>query len=574
VISTLAKRFSAACIASALLFGGTASGQAEQSAAAKSAVSSDTILSAMSAELGRSKSQLKMDNLPGPYYVEYHVADIQEFYAEAAFGALRLSQTTHTRTLRVVVRVGDYKQDSYGPGGQGVADIAPVDNDQTALRRALWLATDRAYKSATEALANKKANQTMFTGDQGFDDFAHAEPLQSVGPLVKFSVDTKPWADMLVKATGLFRTDLKLQSLSASARFVVVNKYFVNSEGTVTRQGSEVDALSLSASTQAEDGMRLTRSPDFVAARISDLPTPEKFQAATTDMLATLKALRDAPMVEEDYMGPVLFTPDAAADVVSSLIGGNIDGDQPRTGDTARTTGAFASSYKTRVLPTSLSVVDDPTVATFQNESLVAAYAVDDEGVRAQKITVIENGMLTNYLLGRQPIRDFPQSNGHGRAAPSGAPHPSDSNLILQSSQPLSPDDLKKKLLDLCRDENQPYGYLAKTLLSVTGTVALGRGRGGPASTQIVPLLLYRVYVSDGHEELVRGAVFDQLDTRTLRSNIVAAGNDAQVQNHGGNIPTSIVSPSLLFNELEIRRTSDKNPKLPEYPSPDLATTN
>ncbi len=281
----------------------------------------------MLAEMERSKTQLKMDNLPAPYYVEYHVADVDEFDAEAAFGALRLNQRTHGRNLRVVVRVGDYKQDSFGPGaGQGVADRAPLDNDPVALRRALWLATDRAYKTATQALASKKATQSQFSGDQGFDDFAHAQPLQSVGPLAKLDVDSKPWTDALVKSSALFRTDPQIETLTAQARFRVVNEYFVNSEGTVTRHGSEVDSLALTGSTQAADGMRLDRSPTFVAAKISDLPTPEQFQAGTSAMIASLKALRDAPMVEEDYRGPVLFAPDAAADIVFAMIGNNVVG--------------------------------------------------------------------------------------------------------------------------------------------------------------------------------------------------------------------------------------------------------
>jgi TldD protein len=554
----------------------TNSGSASAAAAAKAAASSDTILAAMAAELDRSKSQLKMDNLSAPYYVEYHVTDVQQFYSEAAFGAIRLTETTHTRNLRVVVRVGDYKHDSYGPGGgQGVADSAPLDNDQTALRRALWLATDRAYKAATQALGSKQASQTQFNGDQGYDDFAHAEPLQALGPVMKLTVDPKPWNDMLTKATGLFQTDPKLDSLSASARFTVMNKYFVNSEGTVTREGSEVDALTLAASTQATDGMDLERSPYYVASKQSDLPSAEEFQSDAVAMVGTLKSLRDAPVVEEDYDGPVLFAPDAASDVVAALIGANVDGDHPRAGDTARTAGAFASSYKSRVLPTFLSATDDPTLTTFQNKSLIGGYQVDDEGVRAQKVSVIQNGILDNYLVSREPIRDFPQSNGHGRAVGGQAPRASVSNLILTSSEALSPDALKQKLISMCRDQGKPYGYLAETLTVSQSITGGGRGgRGGPPSfnVQILPVLLYRVYV-DGHQELVRGAVFNDLDTRSIRSDIVAAGNDAYVSNRNTAIPTTIITPSLLFDELEIRRTDQKNPKLPEYPAPPLAAS-
>lgn len=548
---------------------------ASAAAAAKAAASSDTILAAMAAELDRSKSQLKMDNLSAPYYVEYHVTDVQQFYSEAAFGAIRLTETTHTRNLRVVVRVGDYKHDSYGPGGgQGVADSAPLDNDQTALRRALWLATDRAYKAATQALGSKQASQTQFNGDQGYDDFAHAEPLQALGPVMKLIVDPKPWNDMLAKATDLFQTDPKLDSLSASARFTVMNKYFVNSEGTVTREGSEVDALTLAGSTQAADGMDLERSPYYVASKQSDLPSAEEFQSDAAAMVGTLKALRDAPVVEEDYDGPVLFAPDAASDVIAALVGANVDGDRPRAGDTARTAGAFASSYKSRVLPTFLSATDDPTLTTFQNKSLIGGYQVDDEGVRAQKVPVIQNGILDNYLVSREPIRDFPQSNGHGRASGGGAPRASVSNLILTSSEALSPDALKEKLISMCRDQGKPYGYLAETLSITQSITGGGRGRGGPGgppafNVQIRPVLLYRVYV-DGHQELVRGAVFNDLDTRSIRSDIVAAGNDAYVSNRNTAIPTTIIAPSLLFDELEIRRTDQKNPKLPEYSAPPL----
>ncbi|HEY6466831.1 MAG TPA: metallopeptidase TldD-related protein, partial [Candidatus Acidoferrales bacterium] len=481
---------------------------ASADAAAKQAASSDTVLAAMAAELDRSKSKLKMGDLAAPYYIEYHVTDVQQFYAEAAFGALRVSETTHTRSLRVVVRVGDYKHDSYGPGaGQGVADSAPIEDNQTALRRALWLTTDRAYKAATEALATKQANQTQFTGDQGFDDFSHEQPLQSLGPLAKLSVDPKGWTDILVKSTDLFRTDPKLNSLAASARFVVTNKYFVNSEGTVTREGGETDTLQLSGSTQAEDGMRLVRSPYFVAAKQSDLPSPEKFQAAMADMVATLKALRDAPVVEENYDGPVLLAPDASADIVAMLIGENVLGDRPRAGDTSRTIGAFASSYKSRVLPTFLSAVDDPTLSVFAGRSLVGGYEVDDEGVRAQRVALIDKGILSNYLVGREPIRDFPGSNGHARAAAAQAPRPSFSNLIVTANDSLSPDDLKKKLISMCRDEGKPYCYFAQSLLVEESIAGGGRGRGRGAvpvlNVQVNPVLLYRVYVSDGHQELV-----------------------------------------------------------------------
>ena len=533
--------------------------RAQQSASVANASSSkaaspDPVLQAMREELDRSKSHLKMDNVPAPYYIEYRLSDVEQYDAEAAFGALREEQRVHQRIVRVVVRVGDYKQDSYYGPGVGVATLGPVDDDATTLRWQLWTATDSAYKAASEALAMKRAALRQYTADQPFDDFAHAPALESIEPLVKLNFDPKPWRDALEKSTDLFRNDLKLESLTASARFRAVNQYFVNSEGTVMRDGYVVYLLSEDASTQAADGMRLERSPYFTAAAIKELPTPEEFQANTAKMLDTLKALRDAPVVDEDYRGPVLFSPDAAGDIFNGMVGGNILGKRPRPGESARTTGDYASNYKSRVLPVFLSVEDDPTLKTFAGKTLIGSYDADDEGVRSVKVPVIADGLLVNYLLGREPIRDFPESNGHGRAAPGQPASPDIGTLIVESKEPLSPDQLKQKLMDICRQENKAFGYYVETL-------------GG---SDYEPRLLYRVYEKDGHQELVRGAVFDELDTRALRNELVAAGNDPLVGNREGAVPTTVIAPSILFDDLEVKRTDAKNAKLPEYPSPDL----
>jgi TldD protein len=514
--------------------------------------SDDPLLSAMRQELERSKAQLKMENVPPPYYIEYHLWDVDEYDAEAAFGAVRREQRSRARTIRVVVRVGDYKQDSYGPGSVGV-NLAPIDDDPIALRRQLWLATDQAFKAASEALAAKKAALREYTTDQPFDDFAHAPVVGSIGPTVKLSFDPKPWREALESATALFRSDPKIESLSAVFRCRAVNQYFLNTEGTVKRDGYTVYYLSVDGSTQAADGMRLERSPYFAAASLEELPTPEAFIADTNKAIETLRELREAPIVDEDYLGPVLFSPDAASDVFSGMVGRNVEGRRPDPGASARTIGEYAANYKSRVLPTFLSIEDDPTATTFQGKSLIGSYQTDDEGVRAEKVSVIQNGMLVNYLLGREPIRDFPASNGHGRSAPGQFASPMIGNLIVESKQTLSPAELKQKLIDMCREEGKAYGYRVQTL-------------GG---REYEPRLLFRVY-QDGHEELVRGAVFDKLDTRTLRNDLVAAGNDPLVSNREGLVPTTVISPSILFDDLEVKRTEAKNSKLPEYPPPDL----
>jgi TldD protein len=523
--------------------------------ASSSDPSADPLLGAMREEIDRSKSKLKIDNVPGPYYIEYRLSDISEYDAEAAFGGLRQDQDFRGRSVRVVVRVGDYKLDSYYGPGVGTASFAPLDNDPRALRWQLWAATDQAYKAASQALAMKRAALSQFSTDQPFDDFAKATSLQSIGPLARLDFDPKPWKETLEKATALFRTDPKIQSLAASVRFRAVNQYYVNTEGTVTREGYTVYFLNAAATTQAADGMRLDRSPYYAAGKLGDLPTPSEFEASVAKLMETLKSLREAPVVDEDYRGPVLFGPDAASDLFYGMVGQNILGNRPKPGESARTTGDYSSNYKGRVLPPFLSVTDDPTMRTFGGKQMIGSYEVDDEGVRSVPVPVIEDGSLVSYLLGREPIRDFPESNGHGRAAPGQSPSPNIGNLIVQSKQSLGPEELKKKLMDLCKQQNKPFAYYVETLA------------GGSS-----PRLLYRVY-PDGHQELVRGAVFDELDTRTLRNDLVAVGNDPLVSNREGAIPQTVVSPSILFDELEVKRSDQQNSKLPEYPPPDLASS-
>jgi len=523
-------------------------------AAAHDAAKGDALFEALLTELDRSKAQLKMDQVQAPYYIEYRVNDVDEFTAEAAFGALRESQRSHLRVIRVVVRIGDYKQDSFYGQGMGTASILPLDDDPIALRRQIWLLTDEAYKAAANAYAEKLSALKQFSADPNpVDNFARAPVVTSVGPTVKLTVDEAAWNNTLQDASNLYRQYPEVQSVSASARFSCVNEYFVNSEGTIVRDGRSTATVTLSGATQAADGMRLTRNPFWTEEGPEELPAHDALVKATKQMLDTLKALREAPIVEESYRGPVLFAPDAADDVFASLIGSNILGRKPQLGRPNRTTGTFATGYKTRVLPKFVSVVDDPTMHQFQGKNLLGSYDVDEEGVKSQAVTLVGDGTLQNYLVGRQPIRDFPASNGHGRAAPGTAPQPAVGTLILKSAEPESPADLKKQIMQMASEESKPYAYRVDTL--------------GPGNS---PRLLYRVYASDGHEELVRGAVFNELDVRALRNDLIAVGNDPLVSNRMGGVPQTIICPSLLFDELEVKRADTSKEKLPEYPAPPL----
>ena len=537
-------------IASAILLFGFAT-----PARAANAASSDPVLRALSEEMERSKTKLKMENVAAPYYIEYRVTEIDQFDAGAVFGALRSQQHDHGRLLRVVVRVGDYKQDSFFGSGEGSIDLVPSDDDVFAIRHRIWLATDRAYKAATEALSAKQAALKQLKVDEPVDDFAKASPVDAVEPLAHFSSnDFSSWLHLLEESSALYRSDKELESFDSSLRFTVENRYFMNSEGTVARSGHTHYVISIAGSTQAADGMLLQRSHADQGNELKELPTREQFLKTTARLLETLKQLREAPVVEEEYRGPVLLSNDAASTVVTELVEPNILGRKPQLGENARTTGKWSSSYKSRVLPDFIDVFDDPTIATISGQPLFGNYTLDDEGVKAQRVSLIEKGQLVSYLIGRTPIRDFPVSNGHGRAAATAAPAPHPGNLILQSSDPQADAGLKAKLIELCKTRDLPYGLYVETM--------------GP---RLEPRLLYRIWTKDGHEELVRGAVFGDLDVRSLRSDLIAAGTAPAVDDRSEPVWFSVVSPALLFDELQVKRTQAAKQKLPEYAAPELS---
>jgi hypothetical protein len=296
--------------------------------------------------------------------------------------------------------------------------------------------------------------------------------------------------------------------------------------------------------------MRLDRSFASVGVSLKDLDSQEAFEKRAMGQIASLSDLRKAPLVEEEYHGPVLLSSDASADTMRSLLANGVTATRPKLGTEARTNGPFASSFHARVLPDFLDVVDDPGLKSFDGKNLVGAYAVDDEGVPAQVVKLVTAGKLDSYLIGREPVRDFPQSNGHGRAGIAGSPRPAIGVLKVTAKDGLSDDDLNKKLQDLGKARGLKSVYFVETL-------------GGDA-----PRLLYQI-TPDGKRELVRGAELDDLDQRALRSSVEAAGKDLFTANFFGDVPETVLAPALLLNDVTVRRAYEKNDKLPFYPPPD-----
>jgi TldD protein len=522
------------------------------------AQSDDPMLKAMEAELEREKSQLVLQDMQRPFFIEYRMDDINTFEAVANYGALIREEAGRQRLIRVTVRVGNYTLDSSTSHGEGTVQLAPSDNDPDALRYALWSATDEAYKNALRAYSNKEAALKRFQSARAEQDFAPAKSVTHIAPLANLDIDRNEWKKRIIDASGLYASDPEVKGFAehvqystSNVRGLAMNRYLVNTEGTVVREGYTGYSAMISVGGQASDGMVLARDNGSTAAEAKDLESAAAFHKRAVDDLKSLEALRNAPIVAaEDYHGPVLFSGDAATDVFTRLFVPGIEADRPELGTTARTTGVYNTSFKSRVLPEMLNVTDDPLQAKFAGKTLLGAYEIDDEGVPAQSVDLVASGTLQNYLVGREPIKDFPASNGHGRAAPAQAAHARVGVLIVKSKDTVPAAELNKKLVQMAKDRGSDV-YAVETM-------------GG---NEVTPRLLYRVH-PDGTRQLVRGAAFDEVDTRTLRSDIVAVGDDPYVANSLGLVPQTTIVPSLLFDNVGVKRATEEQQKLPYYAPP------
>ncbi|WP_051978564.1 metallopeptidase TldD-related protein [Edaphobacter aggregans] len=516
----------------------------------------DPMLKAMQEELNREKTQLVIPGMQQPYFIEYRLDDFSSYEAVANYGALTREEEGRQRVVRVTVRIGSYTTDSSSGRGDGTVQMAPQDNNPDALRYALWIATDDAYKNALRAYSTKRATLERFQQSRAEKDFSQEKPVVLIEPLRRLEIDRAEWKRRIVEASGLYATAPEVcasadqvQYSTANVRAMVLNRYLVNTEGTTLRYSLSGYTNAISVGGQASDGMRLARDNGSVAVTAAELESWPAFRKRVIDDLKSLEALRNAPVVDaEDYHGPVLFSGDAASDVMNRFFVPNVEADRPELGTTARTTGIYNSSYKARVLPAFFSVIDNPAESTFAGRSVVGTYQVDDEGVPAHAVPVVSNGRLDNYLIGREPVRDFPSSNGHGRAAPGAPAHSRSGVMIFKPSNPVPVAELRQRLLAMAKEQKRDV-YAVETM-------------GGD-----IPRLLYLVH-PDGTRQLVRGAAFDELDNRSLRSEILAAGDDPYVNDSLGTLPQTTIVPSLLFGDIGVKRATEEQQKLPYYPPP------
>jgi predicted Zn-dependent protease len=500
-----------------------------------------------------------LKDLDKPYFIQYVIVDQEQYHASATFGALTASTWSRGRALQAQVRVGDYEFDNSEFVGTGMPQatagvlVSTVqDNDYDAVRRSLWLATDNAYKQAVEQLARKRAFIQNKTREEQIPDFSKEGPVTAVTAGNRLKVDQALWEKQVREWSAIFKQFPEIERSSVAIRALMTHKYIVNNEGTRTAQPSLVVSIEADAGVQSADGMRVGHSIPFNARSFDKLPSAQEIVAAIWQLAADLSALRGAPVLDADDSGPVLLAGQASAEMFARLLAPNLSGQRlplSERGQGASTRSELVDRMNRPVLPDFLTVFDDPTAQRYGNHDLIGHYEIDDEGVRAQKVSLVEEGVLKGLLMSRRPTKENPQSNGHGRAGIPGRETAQAGNLIVQSSASRSYEDLKKELIDMCRAEKLEYGVVIKALD--------GSGRGPIGS----PVLAYKVYVADGREELIRGASAAGITVRSLRT-IEAAGSDSYAANRlSGAGPMTIVAPSVLIEEMELKRPTGAQQK-------------
>jgi predicted Zn-dependent protease len=587
-------------------------------AGAQAPQDNDHTLQAMRDEMARAKTRLELkipniDQPVRPYYIEYRLIDLDVREVVAEFGTLFSSTHTRNRFMDVAARVGSYKLDSSNfvsddgfRGFIGPTGSVGIDRDYDSLRQDLWIATDQAFKEAVETYSRKQAYLSSLARQSDIDDFAKAEPVQLAEPLETPDWTSRNWDQEARETSAALRAFSEIHESRVTYYLVYATEYLLTSEGTEIRQNRHFAAIEAGMSALADDGVPLSHFYAAYTARPADLPSVETVRKGLNVAGTELMTLRAAPPAQ-DYTGPVLFEARAAAPMVAQVLGPALNGARPPISFSPVMEqllsglggkSDWVSRLGARVLPSGVSVVDDPGAKNFNGTPLIGGYAVDNEGVRAQKVTLVENGNLKSELMSRRPGPDSDQSNGHGRTAFFDA-KPTMSNLFFSSAETLSAADMKKKFLDTCRAEKLAYCLVVRemdnpalSLLHQEEFSELLASYGGGAGTgDRLPLVVYRVYPETGREEMIRGSRIIGLNSRVLR-NVAGIGNDSFVYNYMQSqmngfagtalgafgtaqlgLPASVVAPSLLFEELEVRGARGEAKRLPLLPPPPMSAT-
>jgi TldD protein len=533
-------------------------------ASAKDAVAgSPVLLETMTGELQRAftslgksgANQKDAEKVLPPYFISYSISDANAVSIRAQYGALADSNTSHVRVADVQVRIGDPKLDNTHGNHRASAVNSlqmPLGDDRAALARTLWLATNAGYGTALDNFLRVKTEaQVRAKEEDSSPDFSKESPQVSASaPAAAIAMDRAAWEQRIKSLSLVFREFPDVYQNLAMLTVQSQTDYYASSEGSRIVAPHQQARVVVFAVTRAEDGMDLFRGQTFEAETADGLPSQEQMEAGVRELGKSLEALRKAP-VTEPFDGPAILSGRASAVFFHEVLGHRLEGQRQRGDEEGQT---FTKELNKAVLPPFLSVSDDPTVSTFDKTWLSGTYAFDDEGQKARRVDLIQDGVLKTFLMSRLPIASFAESNGHGRAQTGRMPTGRQGSLIVTSTKKVPEADLRKQLIEEAKKQGKAYGLYFEDISSGFAVTT----RSAPQAFQVIPLVVWRVYVDGRPDELVRGVSIVGTPLAAMKR-IVATSDKSEVFNgecgaESGTVPVSAVAPAMLVSEIETQR--------------------
>ena len=567
---------------------------ASSTAAAPASGKPDTVLlQALETELSRAMKSLgsapssaapsstapdpkaKAQPQPKPYFMSYAVSDVDSVSISAQFGALTDESQSRRRMADVQVRLGTEAEDNtHGTHrNSALTPVSlPLSDDPAALAHSLWYATNSGYARALNSLLQVKTEQQVRAKEEDSSaDFSKEAPSSALVPVdPKFTPgapimkDRAEWEARLRELSGLFKQFPDVYSNTVGLQASNEVDYFVSSDGTRVSTPNHVARIVIVGRSRAADGMDLLRVETFESDELGRLPDQKTLVAKTVAMGKNLEELRVAP-VTEPFDGPVILSGRASAVFFHEVLGHRLEGQRQRGDDEGQT---FTKLLHQPIMPSFITVVDDPTVRTFGDISLSGHYVYDDEGQPARKVELVKDGVLETFLMSRLPIASVANSNGHGRAESGHMPTGRQGNLIVSSSKSVSDTELREMLKAEARKQGKPYGLYFEDISSGFAVTS----RSAPNAFSVTPLVVYRVFVDGRPDELVRGVSIVGTPQTALKA-ILATGDKPDVFNgicgaESGSIPVSAVAPAMLFSRIETQRQKQGIARPPIVPPP------
>lgn len=535
----------------------------------------DILLNILEKEIRMTQDEYGRKEIP-PYFIDMRVHDIRSSILQFTSGILVSQQQSHDRIVTSGMRIGNYITDNTSVlEDAGLAENRlpvhaaklPFEDDSLALCHSLDLGFEKAYEQSLQQYKTYLKNERIAEKKETLPAFSEEKPAVIFEEPVCLQLNEKEfaiWKEVLRHVSETISHDTDIVKSNIALLVLDERIYYLNSEGARVVQNRPQCQIQVVAYVKTRDGGTAPMFKSYIGRDPVLLPAAGKMEDDIREFLQDLKELKDAPLADP-YAGPAILSPKAAGVFFHEIFGHRIEGQRLNSLYDSQT---FKDKIGKKVIHESITILSDPTRKTFNDIPLFGSYRYDDEGIAGKAVTVVDKGVLKEFLMSRIPIKGQMHSNGHGRAQIGTAPYSRQSNLFIQSADGVDETSLRKMLIKECKKQGKTYGYYIKEVFGGFTSTDLF----SPQVFNILPTAVYRVYVDGRPDELVRGVSFIGTPL-TVFSEIMATSNHYEVFNgfcgaESGNIPVSTISPGLLIKKLETQKMPEAKVIMPRLPSP------